>query len=468
MTLRGWLVVMLLVGGASCGSSKPTSYLVEGTISGQGSVSFGDTVFECSDPPCTVSKELPGGDYVVDTDPAAGLVTGSLLVDGAAFFPGDSFTLDADATFEAEFLPGALVSVRGRGTLTFTDSDLVVVETITCAMDGRCPDVLIDVPAGPVTITPTPGDDTWRFLRLFRNGQHLPIDEPVTLADGDLLEAEFVRTGVVVQITGRGTLKFQDEENADDLVFTCDMDGACPEQLFETPAQELFTIVATPVDADWELTSLTKNGNALTNGQMDVSVNQGNVFTAVFTRVGPPLCTPTSDPGGPPSISFVNPFGGGCEGQILFIGGSNLGGVGSCVVANGQSLTLDAGSGNDVLRVLVPVGFGTGLFGFDVSTLSGTAHRDIVIASGGPAVPTSMSPNPVQVGGTLTITGTNLAGTTEVRFQGDAQPNLCTIVTATDTTVTCTIPNNPGAKTVFVANPCGGAVAPGGPLVVEP
>lgn len=347
------------------------------------------------------------------------------------------------------------VTITGHGGVSLDGS----VSAASCDRETPCISD-VEVTRGTYTLL-IEADDGWELASATFDGVAIESGYEFEATEDQTLDVVFVPQGpqveVAVSISGHGTVSIGDED------VTC-AEASCTDTVSVDEGAVL--AVSGTAAPTWARQSLQVGGVDHPN-DTDYTFAAATTVSAVFTM--PSLvCTPTSTAASPPSVTFVNPNGGGCAGQILFIGGSSLGGDGTCVVVDETSLPLEAGAGNDVIRVALPPGMSPGIHTFTISTLAGSTTVDVFVASGDAAVPTAMSPNPIAQGAALTITGTNLGAVSEVRYVGAASPNTCAITARSETSVTCTTPAQAGSFTVHAANGCGGADVPGGPLVVTP
>ncbi|MEI6519013.1 MAG: IPT/TIG domain-containing protein, partial [bacterium] len=149
-----------------------------------------------------------------------------------------------------------------------------------------------------------------------------------------------------------------------------------------------------------------------------------------------------------PAITSFTPVSGPV-GTIVTITGTNLSGT-TAVKFNGVTVTTITDNTATTLKAAVPNGSTTGKI--TVTTAGGTATSavDFIVM---PTI-TSFTPASGVVGTVVTITGTNLTGTTSVKFNGISS---LTITNISATSLTATVPIGATTGKISVTNPDGTA-----------
>ena len=135
----------------------------------------------------------------------------------------------------------------------------------------------------------------------------------------------------------------------------------------------------------------------------------------------------------PPTITSFTPTGG-LTGTVVTITGTNLTGA-TAVTFNGTAAPGFVVNSATQITVSAPAGVTTGPI--SVTTPGGTATSATPFTVGTPPTITSFAPTTGPVGTVVVITGTDLTGTTQVRFNGTVAP-VFTVNSATQ--VTATVP----------------------------
>ena len=152
---------------------------------------------------------------------------------------------------------------------------------------------------------------------------------------------------------------------------------------------------------------------------------------------------------GPPTISGFTPSSGSA-GTVVTITGTNL--LGATEVSfNGKAGTVTA-VGQTEITVTVPTGATTGYI--TVTTPSGSVTSASKFSYTGPTI-TGFTPPSGPPGTVVTITGTSLAGATEVSFNGKAG----TITSDTPTKITVKVPTGAATGYIKVTTPSGNATS---------
>jgi len=147
-----------------------------------------------------------------------------------------------------------------------------------------------------------------------------------------------------------------------------------------------------------------------------------------------------------PVITALSPSTGPV-GTAVTLTGTNFGGA-IAVSFNGTTASFTLNSPTSITAA-VPAGTTTGLV--TVTTPGGTSNGFTFTVTAPAPVISSLSPNSGPVGTAVVITGTDLAGTTAVNFNGTAAP--FTVVNATS--LTATVPNGAATGPVTVTTPGG-------------
>jgi len=193
------------------------------------------------------------------------------------------------------------------------------------------------------------------------------------------------------------------------------------------------------VDSDTQVTAVVAAGS--TSGTIAVTTPSGTgTSSGTFTFVPPP------------TITSFTPSAGGAHATVT-VTGTSLTDV-THVKLNGTSAAFSSLSATE-LTFTVPPGASTGTI--QVTSASGSATSVGAFTVRSPPTITSLSPENGPVGTSVTITGTNLAGTVGVMLG-----SIVTVPTSVSATqVVFTIP--PGASTgvVRILNPAGSATSPG-------
>nr|WP_249355532.1 IPT/TIG domain-containing protein [Chloracidobacterium sp. D] len=161
----------------------------------------------------------------------------------------------------------------------------------------------------------------------------------------------------------------------------------------------------------------------------------------------------------PPIISNFTPPSGPV-GTIVTIFGSGFVQV-SEVRFNGVAATFTVNS-NTQITATVPAGATTGPI--TVTNPAGTATSSTNFVVILPPTITSFSPTSGPVGTSVTITGTNFTGTTDVRFNGVA----ATFTVNSNTQITATVPAGATTGPITVTNPAGTATSGTNFVVILP
>jgi hypothetical protein len=163
-----------------------------------------------------------------------------------------------------------------------------------------------------------------------------------------------------------------------------------------------------------------------------------------------------------PTISSFAPTSGGI-GSTVTITGTHLTGATLVQFAGGGTSTSPYDVTDGSLKVDVPSGAATGKI--QVGTAGGTATSANQFTVFPTPTISSFSPAGGPVGTVVTITGTHLAGTTAVKFNGKAG----TSVSATsDTSVTATVPTGATSGTIVLTAPGGTATSSTSFVVILP
>ena len=148
----------------------------------------------------------------------------------------------------------------------------------------------------------------------------------------------------------------------------------------------------------------------------------------------------------PPTIASFTPTGG-LAGTVVTITGTNLTDA-TAVAFNGTAAPGFVVNSATQITVSAPVGVTTGPI--SVTTLGGTATSAAPFTVGTPPTITSFAPATGPVGTVVVITGTDLTGTTQVRFNGTVAPTF-TVNSATQ--ITATVPAGATTGPISVTTP---------------
>jgi hypothetical protein len=204
-----------------------------------------------------------------------------------------------------------------------------------------------------------------------------------------------------------------------------------------------FTPAAIVTGDKWRLTAdgntleVSKNGVSQFTYTTDGSYPTGDVgietLTPAFTLMGWEGGTTA---GAPPTITSFAPASGPV-GTTVTITGTNLTGATS-VTFNGASATFTVASATSI-QATVPAGATTGPVGVTTPAGAATSTASFIVVN--PPVITSFAPTSGPVGTSVTISGSDFSGATEVRFNSVSASFTLT----SDTAIQATVP--PGAAT---------------------
>jgi len=177
----------------------------------------------------------------------------------------------------------------------------------------------------------------------------------------------------------------------------------------------------------------------------------GSISTGTST---PPPSIPSAPvPTGAPSVSSFSPASA-AVGAMVTINGSNFT-PGSAVKFNGIASASVNKVSSSVLQATVPAGATSGKIVVITTGGSATSGSDFTITStpqtGVPTI-ASFAPQSGSVGSVVTVTGTNLTGTTQVKFNGVASTSLINI---TATSLQASVPTNASSGKITVYTPAG-------------
>ncbi|QUW01564.1 IPT/TIG domain-containing protein [Chloracidobacterium sp. MS 40/45] len=161
----------------------------------------------------------------------------------------------------------------------------------------------------------------------------------------------------------------------------------------------------------------------------------------------------------PPTISSFSPTSGPV-GTSVTLTGTNFTGT-TDVRFNGVAATFTVNSSTQITAT-VPAGATTGPI--TVTTPDGTATSGTNFVVILPPTIASFSPTSGPVGTSVTITGTNFTGTTDVRFNGVS----ATFTVVTSTQITATVPAGATTGPITVTNPAGTATSGTSFVVILP
>ncbi|GAB2702909.1 hypothetical protein GCM10011495_00090 [Hymenobacter frigidus] len=148
----------------------------------------------------------------------------------------------------------------------------------------------------------------------------------------------------------------------------------------------------------------------------------------------------------PPTITSFTPTGG-LAGTVVTVTGTNFTDA-TAVVFNGTAAPGFVVNSATQITVSAPAGVTTGPI--SVTTPGGTATSATPFTVGTPPIITSFAPITGPVGTVVTITGTDLTGTTQVRFNGTVAP-VFTVNSATQ--ITATVPTGATTGPISVTTP---------------
>lgn len=205
------------------------------------------------------------------------------------------------------------------------------------------------------------------------------------------------------------------------------------------------------VVSDTEITAVTPPHSA---GSVDVVVDFGSSVSGAATFDYQAETPPA--PGWPIITGISSSNGLETGGETITITGSNLGPL-STVSFGGTSAVVLSLSSTEITVTVPP---GTGVVPVTVTNLVGTSTPTAYRYDPPPPVPPTVSSigptsGPQAGGNTVTITGTALDETTEVRFNGVEAADLTVI---SDTEITVTVPEHPSGDVtvpVVVTTPVG-------------
>ncbi|MHB1462728.1 MAG: beta strand repeat-containing protein, partial [Armatimonadota bacterium] len=191
------------------------------------------------------------------------------------------------------------------------------------------------------------------------------------------------------------------------------------------------------VDSDTSITVTVPD--EATSGKIMVTTPGGTATSATDFYVAPTITSfaPTS----------------GKVGDIITITGTNLTGA-TAVDINGTNVPTFTVVSINLLTATVPSGADTGKI--SVTTAGGTATSATDFTVYQLPTITSFTPTNGNVGITVTITGTNLTGTTEVIFNGLA---AAAYTVDSDTSITVTVPDEATSGKIMVTTPGGTATS---------
>jgi hypothetical protein len=153
----------------------------------------------------------------------------------------------------------------------------------------------------------------------------------------------------------------------------------------------------------------------------------------------------------PPVVSGVSPNPVN-PGALLVISGTNLGNASSVVIA-GNAAAIQSNSASQIVVAVSPTQ-PTGTGQAVVVTTPGGTHGSVTVAVLLPPTVTSVSPNPIQPGELLTITGTALDNAISVTVGGTPAQIESNTATEIKARVSQTQPQGPN-QTVEVTTPAG-------------
>jgi IPT/TIG domain/Secretion system C-terminal sorting domain len=209
---------------------------------------------------------------------------------------------------------------------------------------------------------------------------------------------------------------------------------------FNGTAATAFTVVSAT-----SITATVPTG--ATTGTIAVTTPGGTATSTTSFTVTTPTPAPT--------IASFTPASGPV-GTVVTITGTNFTGA-TGVSFNGTAATTFSVTNATTLTATVPTGATTGTIAVTTpgGTATSTASFTVTTPTPAPTI-TAISPSSGAIGSLVTITGTNLTGTTAVAFNGVNAPGF-TVVSATQLTVT--VPTGATSGTISVTTPGGTATS---------
>jgi len=199
-------------------------------------------------------------------------------------------------------------------------------------------------------------------------------------------------------------------------------------------------------------TTFTVNSDNLITATLPTGATTGTVKvqTSVGTATSATTFTVTI---APPGIGSFSPSSGPV-GSVVTITGANFVGV-SAVKFNGVASNSITTVSPTSLKATVPAGATTGPISVTTPTGMSSSSSAFVITPAAPAI-TSFTPASAPVGTSITIAGSNLIGTTSVKFNGVSSTSVSSI---TATSLKAIVP--PGATTgkISIVTPGGSATS---------
>ena len=339
-----------------------------------------------------------------------------------------------DSIIPANALPGDPVEVFG--SLFGSNPVVMVGETEAEVLDSTDHSVLFIIPAsttfGETNVTVT-WDDSSTASTTLTIIAGVPTIDSLSDLNGKAGDSVTITGSNFIGITA---ITFNGDGSADPVEADLSNEGYS----VATDGSSLTVVV--PEGATTGSISVTTSGGIANSSDLAEE-------TGVYTIVLPP----TID-----SLSATS----GKFGDLVTINGSNLDQT-TAVDFNGTAADLSdvnvliAEDGTSV-TVVVPIDATTGVITVTTPGGSATSEEFVVVA---PPTIESLSATSGKIGSSLTITGTNFSGTTEVAFEGDGttDPVLADLSKAeiTDTTITVVVPEGATSGLITVTT-AGGAV----------